>query len=114
MFASFEFVAPLADLLLDFFRHEINGRVEVALMILSEEVRPRNRKAHRARELPFRRLGLVMFKGDPRIDRPAVQVVQLVNAAHQVVFDGLGQRHVVGRKDQIHILRMQPVCDKIQ
>jgi hypothetical protein len=41
-------------------------------------------------------------------------VIELLQPVEDVLFNGLGQRHVVCRKNQLHGQKMQPAGDKIQ
>ena len=54
----------------------------------------------------------VVLQRHARIDRKAVQVLQLGNAADDVVFDRFGQSHIMSREDQVHADRMQRLWHK--
>jgi len=114
VFAGFVFVVPLPNLLLDLFCHQVNGGVQVAFDILREAVRSWDFQTHGTGELPLRRLGVIMLEDDAGADRKPVQVGQFVNLAHDMVFDGLRERHVVRREDQVHVRMMELTGYKIQ
>ena len=64
--------------------------------------------------MAFGRLGLIMLQGHARIDGKAVELCQLVKAADDVIFDGLGEGYIMRRKDQFHGDTMQCGYEKIQ
>ena len=102
MFAGLIFALPLSDLLLDFFGYQIDGSIEVAFDVLGEQVRTRKGKPNGTGKGALRRPGLVMLEGDTRIGGETVQMFEFRDSDDDVIFDGLGQRHVMRRKDQIH------------
>jgi hypothetical protein len=95
MFARFVFVSALPKLLLDLFDDQIDGCVEIALSIFREEIRPGDGEAHGTGELALRSFGFVMLQDDPRIYGETVQVVQFVEPARKMIFNGFGERHVM-------------------
>ncbi len=114
VFAGKIFIVTFSDLLLDFFGHEIHRCIKIALHILGEEVRAREGQADGAGELAFGGFGLIMLQGHARIDGKAVELCQLVKAADDVIFDGLGEGYIMRRKDQFHGDTMQCGYEKIQ
>jgi hypothetical protein len=100
--ARFVFAVAFANLLLDLFGDKIDGGVEIAFRILSKQVRPRHDQAHGAAKLPFGRLGVVMLQSDSSINREAVHVLEIRYPVLDMILDGLGQRHVMRRKNQLH------------
>ena len=57
---------------------------------------------------------MVVFQRDARIHGALVEMVQLLQPVENVIFDGFGQGHVVRRKNQFHVSKMQPTREKIQ
>src|SRR6266446_8962086 len=114
VFAGFVFALALADLLLDFFGDEVNRGVKVALGVLGKEVGSRHGQPHGAVELFFRSFSMVMFERHTSVNGEAVEVVELVDPRHDMVLDGLGERHVVGRENQFHEPMMISTGQKIQ
>lgn len=57
---------------------------------------------------------MVVFESDARVNGAAVKVVQFVKTGQNVVFNCLGQSHIVRRKDQFHTRMMQLKGLKIQ
>jgi len=114
MLASLVLIMALADLLLDFLGDQVDGGVKVLFEIFRKQVRAGKRESYRTGKLPLGRFGLVMFERDPRVDGTPVQVLQFVDSADNVIFNGFSQSHVMGREDQVHNNRMQPIGDKIQ
>lgn len=69
----------LAQLLLQFLDRQVDGRVEVRLLIFGKEVIAADSKPDRTLELLGGRMGGVVFlQINPRIDQPAVDMVQFV------------------------------------
>src|SRR2546427_638657 len=114
VFAGFVFALALADLLLDFFGDEINRGVEVALGVLGKKVGARHGEPHGTVELFFRSFSMVMFERHARVNGEAVEVVEFVDPRHDMVLDGFGERHVVGRENQFHERMMVSTGQKIQ
>src|SRR5471032_1407511 len=54
VFVRLDFVVTLADLLLDFFCHAVNGRIQIAFAILGKQIRAAHGEAQGATELFFR------------------------------------------------------------
>jgi len=102
MFAINEFVVPLADLLLDLFCHQVDGGVEVAFDVLGKEIRATLTHSHGAGKLLFRGASLVALEDDPDFEGELVEMLKLFDAADEVIFDCLGQGHIVRRENQIH------------
>ena len=114
VFAGKIFVVALSDLLLDFLGHEIHRCIKIALNVLRKEIRARESQPDGAGELPFGSFGPVMLERDARIHGKAIELGQLIEEADDVIFDGLGQSHIMRRKDQFHGDTMQRGCGKIQ
>ena len=114
MLAGLVLVMTLADLLLDFLGNFINSSVEVAIVILRVKIRTANSEPDGALELALRRLGVVVFQRNAGIHCPTVKVLQFINPDHDMVFDRLGQRHIVRRKNKFHARRMGLGWNKIQ
>ena len=102
--AGLVFIVPLADLLLNLLADHVNGRVKVAIHGLCKQIRSRHHQPHRAGKLTLRRFGLVVIENHSRLNGKAIQVLQLRNPTHDVVLNGLGQRQIMRRKDQVHAL----------
>jgi len=103
VFTGFVFAVAFADLLLDFFGDHVDAGVKIGLVIFSVEVRARHGQAHRTLELPVGGLGGVVLKDDPGIDGKAIEVFELPNPGENVIFNRLGQRHIMRRKNKFHI-----------
>ena len=103
MLAGLVLVVTLANLLLDFLGHHVNGRVEVNFGILGEKVGAGNGKTHGAFELAIGGLGVVVVQADAGVDGEAVNVFKLVDAGEDVFLDGLGEGHVMRRENQFHM-----------
>tara|TARA_A100001037_G_scaffold255369_1_gene240924 strand:+ start:62 stop:511 length:450 start_codon:yes stop_codon:yes gene_type:complete len=86
-----------ADLLLDFLGDEIDGGVEIVFRVLGVKIRTPDPEPNGTLELFFGRFGVVVFEAHPGIDSPAIKMLQFVNSAENVIFDGLGQFDIVGR-----------------
>src|SRR5437773_607820 len=114
VFAGFVFALALADLLLDFFGDEVNRGVKVALGVLGKEVGSRHGEPHGTVELFFRSLSMVMLERHTSVNGEAVEVVELVDPRHDMVLDGFGERHVMGRENQFHEQMMISTGQKIQ
>ena len=114
MLPRLAFALPFADLLLDFFRHAVNRRIQIAFDILGEQIRSAHAQADGAAELFLRNAGVVVFERHARVHGAAVKMVKFLQTAKDVVFNCLGQRHIVRRKNQFHASKMQPMGDKIQ
>ena len=102
MLGGFAFAVAFTDLLFDFFCDAIDGGVHVALLIHGKEIRSAHSQAHRAGELFFRSAGIVVFEGHTGINSPLVEVVELIQPGENMLFDGFGERDIVGGKDQFH------------
>ena len=55
-----------------------------------------------------------MFECHAGVHGAPVKMVEFHETAKDVVLDGLGQRHIVRRKYQFHVSKMQPVGWKSQ
>jgi hypothetical protein len=55
-----------------------------------------------------------MVQRDARIDGEAVEMLQFINAAQDMVFDGFGQCHVMCGQYQFHGYSLRRVGNKIQ
>jgi len=108
------FALPFADLLLDFFRDAVNRRIQITFDILGEKVRTAHTQADRTAELFLGHTRVIMFEGHARVPGAPVKMVELHQAAKDVILDGLGQRQIVRRKYQFHGAKMQPPAGKIQ
>ena len=93
--AGFVLVVPLADLLLDFLGHLVNGGVEVAFGIHGKEVRATDTKSHRTAKLLLRHTSVIVFESYAGIDGPSVKMFQFIKASENVVFDGFRQRQIM-------------------
>lgn len=114
MFAGFVFVVSLADLLLDFLGHKIDGGVEVALAILGKQVGTGHGQAEGAGELLFGGLPMVVFQRHAGVDGKTVKVIEFIDACDDVVFDGFRQSQIVRREYQFHGGIMVAPVNKIQ
>ena len=112
--ARLAFVVSLTKLLLDFLRNDINRGVKITLDVFGKQVRTREGNAHGTGKLPLWGFGLVTVESYPCIDGVAVEVFQLADAAYDMIFDGIGQGHIVRQQDQVHGPIMQSARDKIQ
>jgi chromosome partitioning protein len=110
----FELVVAFADLLFDLFRDQIDRGVQIAFSVFREEVRPGQRNPHGAGELALRRFGLVMLKRDARRGGEAVQMLEFVDSADDVIFDRPREAQIMSRKDQVHGSIVPLRLDKIQ
>ena len=91
---------------LDFFGDQVNGRVKVAFPVFSEKVGAAHAEPDRAGKLFLRRAGMVMFQRDAGVHGAVVEVFQLVQFGKNMIFNSLGESHVMRRKDQFHTLMM--------
>jgi len=114
MFARLVLIVSFPKLLFDLLGHDIDGGIKVTFNVLGKEIRAGKRNAHRAGELPFRRLGLVAVEGHSRIDGITVEVFQFADTADDMILNGIGKSHVVWQEDQVHVPMMQSAADKIQ
>jgi hypothetical protein len=64
--------------------------------------------------LHFRGAGLVAFQGYAGIDRPAVQMFEFIEPVEHVVFNRLGESHIVRGENQFHKKKMQLLRGEIQ
>src|SRR5262245_40631493 len=64
VFAVFELAVTFAELLLDLLGHLVDGRVEVAIVLLRVKVRTAHAEAKGAFELPLGRLRVVVLETD--------------------------------------------------
>ncbi|MDB6064603.1 MAG: hypothetical protein JWR26_811 [Pedosphaera sp.] len=112
--AGFVFALAPANLLLDFFRHEVDGGVEIAFAILGKKVWTRFGEAHGAFELAFRGFGGIVFQGDAGIDGKTVEMFELIDPDQDVLFNGIGESHVVQRENHFHINSLRRLGQKIQ
>ena len=114
MFASFVFVLPLSDLLLDFLSYQIDGRIQIAFDVFRKQVRAREREPNGTGKGAFRRPCLVVLESDTCIGGETVEMFEFRDSNDDVIFDSLGQCHVMRRKDQIHARSMAYESGKIQ
>ncbi len=112
--ARFEFAVPLPDLLFDLFGDQIDRGIEIVFDVFGKKVGPRKGDSHRTRELALSGLGFVVFERYAGGRSKLVQVFQLPDPVHKVIFDGLGKAEIVRRKDQVHAAMMESRSDKIQ
>ena len=112
--AGFVFAVALANLLFHFFRDLVNGRVEIILGILGKKIRAAHRQPHGTGKLLLRDARVVMFERHAGINRPAIEVLKLVEPGQNMVFDGFGERHIMRREDQFHRAMMLSARGKIQ
>jgi len=97
---------PFAKLLLDFFRNDINRRIKIRLHIFRKQVGAGQRDSDSAAELLVGCFRLIMLQSDANIGRVLIQMIELINPGDEMIFDGLGQRQIVCRKNQVHVVRM--------
>ena len=102
MAPRFVFAMTLAKLLLEFLRYQIDGRVKVRLSVFGEQIRSGHGQSHRTFELFVGCLRSVVFQDHARVDRKAIQALQLGNAGLHMGFERFGKGNVVGIEDQIH------------
>jgi hypothetical protein len=114
VFPGLKFVVALPDLLFDFFGDLVDRRVQIALDILGKEVGTAHGQPDGTTELLSQDARVVVLEGDTRVNGTLVEVVELLQPGQDVIFNGLGQRYVVRRKNQLHEQKMQPEDDKIQ
>lgn len=105
VFAGLILIVAFADLLLNLLADDINRRIEIAIHRFGKQVRPRHHQADGTGELALGGFGFVVIENDPGLNRKAIQMLEFRDPAHDVVFDGLGQRQVMRRKDQVHQLQ---------
>jgi hypothetical protein len=110
----FGFAVAFANQAFHFFADEVNRGVQIFLAIFGEEVRTADAEANGAGELFLRGAIIVVFQRDASVNGPLVEVVQLLNFAYDVIFNGFGQRDVVRDDDQFHDQMMLPASGKIQ
>ena len=103
MFARFEFALSFADLLFELFGNQVDGGIKITFGVFRKKVRSGNREANGTAELFIRRLQIVVFEGNARIDRPPIKVFEFVDAREDMFLNRLRQRHIVCRKYQFHI-----------
>ena len=99
MLAGLVLVMPLADLLLDLLGDEVNGGVKIFFQVLGKQIRAGQRNAHGTGKLALGRFGLIMVERDAGIDGESVQMLQFLDSADKVIFNGFGQGHIMRRKD---------------
>jgi hypothetical protein len=107
VFARFVFALAFANLLLDFFFHQVNRGVQIAFAIFGEQVRAAHAEAHGAAELPLGDPHVVVLKSDARVDDARVQAIQFIELGEHVLLNGIRQRYVVRGEDQLHTDNMQ-------
>jgi hypothetical protein len=108
--ASLPFVVALADLLLDFFRDAVNRGVQISFDVFGKEIRAVQAQEHGTTELFWGHAGVVVFEGDPRVNRTFVKMVEFPQSLYDVILNGFGQRDIVRRKDQFHV--SVPKCNQ--
>lgn len=96
MLGRFAFAMTFANLLLNFLGNTINGDIKIVLLVDSEKIGAAHSQADGTRKLFFRKTGVVMFQGHPRINCPLVEMFQLIKPVKNMIFNGFGQRHIVG------------------
>ncbi len=104
----------LADLLLDLLCDQINGCVEVAFNIFCKKIRTRYFQPDGTGKLAFGGLRLVVFDDDAGGDGKSIEMLELLDATDNVIFDGFGGLQVMRRKDQVHTSIMLPVCSLVK
>ena len=90
------------QLLFDFFCDQINRRVKIRFDVLGEQIGARQGDPHGTGELALWCFSFVTFENNADFGRVVIQMVELVYPANKMIFDGLRERHVVRRQDQIH------------
>jgi hypothetical protein len=93
------------DLLFDFSGYLVNGRIKVAFTVLGKQVRTAHRQAYGTAELFFGRARVVVFQCNASIYGALVKMIEFLQAAEHMIFDGLGQGDIVRRKNQFHAPR---------
>ena len=81
MFARLVLVLPLANLLLDFFHHQVNRRVKVALGVFGKQIGAAHAQTDGTGKLPLGNAGVVVFERDSGIDGALIQVGELLELA---------------------------------
>src|SRR6185369_4934056 len=109
--ARFHLAVAFADLLLDFFGDDVDGRVEIAFAGFGEQVGSAHGQADGAVELFFRNPFMVVFQHDACVDGTAVDVFHLLKFFYDLGLDCLGERHIVSRKNQFH---PSPRCNRTE
>src|ERR1035437_4681725 len=112
--ASLPLVVAFADLLLDFFGDLVNGRVKIAFDILGKKIGSAHTQANGAAKLFSGGARMVMFKRHAGVNGALVKVVEFLQLFYDMILEGLGQRDVVRRKNQLHAFKMQSAGGKIQ
>src|SRR6266852_7470850 len=114
MFAGLVFIFALAELLLDFFCDQVDGRVKVGFEIFGVKIGSGQRQPNGAFKLAVGGFAGVVLENHAGIDGETVQMLQLMNAGKDMIFDGFGQRDIVRRKNKVHAAMMRAGADKIQ
>ena len=100
--AGFKLIMTLAQLGLDFFGHQINGRVEIALCIPGNYILPRQRQFHGAGVLLFGHTFVVTLQIDKCLQRVGFLMIQFIDAQAYVFIQAVSKSDLVGRQDQFH------------
>lgn len=106
MFTCLSLIVPLAKLLFDFLRNHVNRGIQVTFDIFSKKVGPGKGNSDSAAKLAVGRFGLVMLKSDSDIGRVLIEMIELINPRDEMILDGLGERQIMCRKNQVHVVRM--------
>jgi len=103
-----------ADLLPDFFGDLVNGRVKIAFDVLGKKIGSAHTQANGAAKLFSGGARMVMFKRHAGVNGALVKVVEFLQLFYDMTLEGLGQRDVVRRKNQLHAFKMQSAGEIIQ
>jgi len=103
MVTSLGLAMTFANLLLDFFGDDVDGRVKVRLTIFGIQVRPTQADPDGAGKGPFGNARVIVFEGDARINGTFVEVIHLFELGDDVVHDGFGEGHAMRDENQFHV-----------
>jgi hypothetical protein len=114
MFAGLVFVVAFPKLLFEFFGNQIDGGVEIAFGVFGIEIGSWHGQSHGAGELFFRSAFAVQFESDTDINGAMIEVIELFDPRHEMIFDGFGECQVMGRQNQFHSWSLRWFEMKIQ
>ena len=97
MLGRFVFAVALAKLLRNLLARLVDGDIKVRVMIFRKQVRPAYGETDTATKLFLRSAGIIILDDDTCIHSPAVEMLQLVYAVEDVLFDSLGEFDVMRR-----------------
>ena len=113
-FRAFRLLVAFPDLLFDFLCDPVNRRIQIAFAILGKQIGAAHAQAHGTTELFLRRARVVVLQGDPGVHGALVKMVEFLQPAEHMIFDGFGQGDIMRRKNQFHKGKMDLNGDKIQ